>query len=142
MKYLITGATGFLGKSFVQKIDEDNNQIMKIDLRSSYYGDIHQIKEFQPDYIINFAADIYNDEKMFKANVVNMMELLEYTKDIPYKKFVQIGSSSEYGNKLRNYSNFFRVVTNDGWITCNNIESTFEAIAKYFYNRINGIYED
>lgn len=48
----------------------------------------------------------------------------------------------EYGNKLRNYSNFFRVITNDGWIKCDNIESTFEAITKYFYNRINGIYEN
>lgn len=43
---------------------------------------------------------------------------------------------------MRNYSNFFRVVTNEGWIKCDNIENTFETIAKYFYNRINGIYED
>ena len=48
----------------------------------------------------------------------------------------------EFGRKLGNYSNFFRVVTNDGWIKCDNIETTFEAIAKYFYNRINNIYED
>lgn len=99
MKYLITGATGFLGKSFVEKIDEDNNQIMKIDLRSFYYQDIESIKEFQPDYIINFAADIYNEEKMFKANVEDVQTLLNITKDIPYKKFIQIGSSSEYGYK-------------------------------------------
>lgn len=99
MKYLITGATGFLGKSFVQKIDEDNNQIMKIDLRSIYFQDNESIKEFQPDYIINFAADIYNEEKMFKANVEDVQTLLNITKDIPYKKFIQIGSSSEYGFK-------------------------------------------
>lgn len=99
MKYLITGATGFLGKSFVEKLDDDNNQIMKIDLRSSYYGDIHNIESFNPDYIINFAAEIYKNEKMFKANVEYVSELLEYTKDIPYKKFIQIGSSSEYGYK-------------------------------------------
>lgn len=48
----------------------------------------------------------------------------------------------EFGRKLRNYSNFFRVITNEGWSTCNNIETTFEAVAKYFYNRINGIYEN
>lgn len=99
MKYLITGATGFLGKSFVEKIDEDNNQIMKIDLRYLYYSYVHLIKEFQPDYIINFAADIYNEEKMFKANVEDVQTLLNITKDIPYKKFIQIGSSSEYGYK-------------------------------------------
>lgn len=99
MKYLITGATGFLGKSFCEKIDEDNNQIMKIDLRSLYYQDIYEIKEFQPDYIINFAADIYNDGKMFKANVEDVQTLLNITINIPYKKFIQIGSSSEYGYK-------------------------------------------
>jgi len=48
----------------------------------------------------------------------------------------------EYGNKLRNYSNFFRVVTNDGWKTCNDLESTYQLVAEFFYNRINGIYED
>jgi hypothetical protein len=48
----------------------------------------------------------------------------------------------EYGNKLRNYSRFFKVISEDGWIACNNIETTFQAIAKYFYNRINGIYEN
>jgi len=99
MKYLITGVTGFLGKSFCEKLDEDDDTIYRLDLRSLYYSDIKEIQSFQPDYIINFAADIYDDEKMFKANVVNMMELLEYTKDIPYKKFIQIGSSSEYGFK-------------------------------------------
>lgn len=101
MKYLITGSTGFLGRNFIKKIDEDNNSIMKIDLRSLYYQDIESIKKFQPDYIINFAADIYNNEKMFKANVEDVQTLLEITEEIPYKKFIQIGSSSEYGEKKK-----------------------------------------
>lgn len=46
----------------------------------------------------------------------------------------------EYGNKLENYSRFFKVISNDGWITMKNVEETFEATTNYFYNRINGIY--
>ena len=49
---------------------------------------------------------------------------------------------NEFGIKLRNYYEFFRVISEDGWVTLKNVEETFEATAKYFYNRINGIYEN
>ena len=99
MKYLITGYTGFLGRNFVEKIDDVSNYIMQVDLRTLYFQDIESIKLFKPDYIINFAADIYNVDKMFKANVEDVTYLLKITEEIPYKKFIQIGSSSEYGYK-------------------------------------------
>lgn len=48
----------------------------------------------------------------------------------------------EYGNKSGNYLRFFKVISNDGWISLKNVEEIFEATSKYFYNRINGIYEN
>jgi hypothetical protein len=48
----------------------------------------------------------------------------------------------EDGNKLRNYFHFFKVINYESWLTLNNIESTFEVISKYFYNKINNINEN
>jgi hypothetical protein len=48
----------------------------------------------------------------------------------------------EDGNKLRNYFDFFKVINYESWLTLNNIESTFEVISKYFYNKINNINEN
>jgi len=62
------------------------------------------IERIQPEYIIHTA--IYggyhyqkDSEKTIKVNFNGTINLLEATKDIPYKCFINTGSSSEYGKK-------------------------------------------
>ncbi len=96
MKYLITGSTGFIGKSLIENLK--NHDILSIGRDWENNANLNsRIKAFCPNYIIHCAAEIKNSYKTFKSNVVMTHWLLEITKDINYTSFVSIGSSSEYG---------------------------------------------
>lgn len=97
MKYLITGHTGFIGKSLIERLS--NETIFLIG--RNWQTDLelpNQIKKFNPDYIIHCAAEIKDSSKTFESNVLMTYWLLNITKDINYKAFISLGSSSEYGN--------------------------------------------
>jgi len=96
MKYIVTGYTGFIGKSLLERLDGD---ILTIGREWKYDINLpNQIKLFNPDYIIHCAAEIKDSSKTFESNVLMTHWLLETTLDINYKAFINIGSSSEYGN--------------------------------------------
>jgi nucleoside-diphosphate-sugar epimerase len=92
MKIFITGSTGFIGKNLVEfyKGHEiyEHRRWMDVGAKLDY---------FRPDVIINCAAEIYNPEDMWIPNVLWTQECLEYVKQHPSTKMVQIGSSAEYG---------------------------------------------
>jgi nucleoside-diphosphate-sugar epimerase len=96
MRILITGHTGFIGKSLVERFN--TKEIMTIGREWSYDITISEkIKTFNPDYIIHCAAEIKNSSETFSSNVLMTNWLLENTLNINYKAFINIGSSSEYG---------------------------------------------
>lgn len=96
MKYLITGHTGFIGKSLLERLDGD---ILAIGREWKSDTNLpNRIKSFNPDYIIHCAAEIKDPSKTFESNVLMTHWLLNVTRDIDYKAFVSLGSSSEYGN--------------------------------------------
>jgi nucleoside-diphosphate-sugar epimerase len=98
MRYLITGATGFIGKSLIERLNTHEHTIMTINRSWEYDSDLpKKIKKFNPDYIIHCAAEIKNSSKTFSSNVLFTNWLLENTLNINYKAFINIGSSSEYG---------------------------------------------
>jgi nucleoside-diphosphate-sugar epimerase len=96
MRILITGHTGFIGKSLVERFNTE--EIMTIGREWSYDITISEkIKTFNPNYIIHCAAEIKNSSETFSSNVLMTNWLLENTLNINYKAFINIGSSSEYG---------------------------------------------
>jgi len=97
MKYLITGYTGFIGKSLLERLTGE--EILLIG--RNWQTDLElpsKIKIFSPDYIIHCAAEIKDSSKTFESNVLMTHWLLNITKDVNYKAFISLGSSSEYGN--------------------------------------------
>jgi nucleoside-diphosphate-sugar epimerase len=96
MKYLITGYTGFIGKSLLECLKE--NEFFLIGREWQTDNDLPlKIQLFNPDYIIHCSAEIKNSSKTFVSNVLMTNWLLENTLNINYKSFINIGSSSEYG---------------------------------------------
>lgn len=92
MKIFITGSTGFVGKNLAAFYKDHELFLHK---RHQDVGAF--LDYFKPDVIINCAAEIYAAENMWKPNVLWVHECLEYVKEHPNVKMVQIGSSAEYG---------------------------------------------
>ncbi len=92
-KILIIGKNGFFGKSLKKKLV---NHKLKLLGRKDNLKKIN-LKKF--DYIINCAADIYNEKEMFHSNTLLVYDLLEkYINQKSKAKIIHFGSSGEYGN--------------------------------------------
>lgn len=101
-RILITGSSGFLGTRLRERL-EQQHQIERVK-----HQDLGRPEElvvsFNPDIIFHLAAygnyhfqgDI---RETYRANVMNLLSLLEASDEINYKAFINIGTSSEYGEK-------------------------------------------
>lgn len=86
---LLTGATGFVGGHLKKRLESDGHVIFspaRGQIESRYY-----------DVIINCAAELTDESKMYLANVDLVYYLFELARNHGVGKFIQIGSSSEYG---------------------------------------------
>lgn len=88
---LITGSHGFLGEHLVASLEQQGCKVVRLsrDWRSLP----------KADYIFHLGAygnkyDQQDEEKIFKANVVRTWDLLMASKDMPYKAFINVSSSS------------------------------------------------
>jgi len=121
----ITGANGFVGASLTRALIKQNYSVhilnhsqtlswrlKKIKEKITIHkGDVTDfqtlkkiVKKVNPDYIIHLAtygAYHFQTEldKIVETNIIGTKNLLEASKDIPYKSFINTGSSSEYGYK-------------------------------------------
>jgi nucleoside-diphosphate-sugar epimerase len=97
MKIFITGATGFIGSNLQKFYEQSEHQVFA-------YTRAMNIDEclinFQPNLIINCAAEIYNSDAMWTANVELVKHCLDYQRNYPCT-LIQLGSSSEYGTHDR-----------------------------------------
>lgn len=125
-KAFITGATGFIGANLTRRLLDEGYEVFVLLRKSSniwrikdilnklhlIYADISDLAalkkamaDFSPDYIFHLATygaypDMQEDEeKIIKTNIIGTYNLLQVTKDIGYKCFINAGSSSEYGIK-------------------------------------------
>ena len=97
MKYLITGHTGFIGKSIVNRLKYTDELFL---VGREWETDPtlpERIRKYNPDYIIHCAAEIKDSFRTFNSNLVMTNWLLETTLTLHYKSFIVLGSSSEYG---------------------------------------------
>lgn len=127
-RFLITGSSGFVGSYLLRKIIEKNLGEVHILLRSTSKCwriqdllskcHVHQVdlmnkeelkkvvKKINPTIIYHLAAyGAYpfqtEAQPILETNLMGTWNLLEATKDIPYKLFINTGSSSEYGFKSK-----------------------------------------
>ena len=138
--YIITGGAGFIGSNFVNFILSHNGNVKIINLDAlTYAGNLENLKgvendhrhifvqgdigdkklvtsliaQYDPDYLINFAAEshvdrsIANPEIFVTTNVLGTVNLLQCCKEAwydpttkqwkPGKKFIQVSTDEVYG---------------------------------------------
>lgn len=93
MKIFLTGATGFIGSNIATYFS--GHQVESF--RRNFLDIRGQLNLFQPDWIINCAAEIYDRDKMWAANVELTKSCLDWVRTNPSTKMMHVGSSSEYG---------------------------------------------
>ncbi|MSR64324.1 MAG: dTDP-glucose 4,6-dehydratase [Verrucomicrobiae bacterium] len=131
MRLLITGGSGFIGSNFVRFILEahpdwkvlnidlltyagnpENLRDIEADPRYTFRkGDIADvafvekaIKDFQPDAIVNFAAESHVDRSItdpaafVRTNVMGTQALLSEARKYKVKRFLQVSTDEVYGS--------------------------------------------
>lgn len=92
VKIFITGSSGFIAKNIAEYY-----QIEQLFLYTKNDNLNQDLYKFNPDLIINCAAEIYNENYMWDSNVLLTKECLDYIKNNTKTQMIHIGSSSEYG---------------------------------------------
>jgi nucleoside-diphosphate-sugar epimerase len=90
MRCLLTGSKGFLARNISQRISGRYDII-------EFNKPMHLEDVGATDIIIHCAAEIYDEKNMFETNVVLTHALLQKALKENCKKFIYIGTSSEYG---------------------------------------------
>jgi dTDP-glucose 4,6-dehydratase len=131
MKYFVTGGAGFIGSNFIRYLLNRHHNIKILNFDSLTYagnlnnlsdietdpryffvrGDLSEVKEienafdrFQPDFVINFAAESHVDRSILqpdifvKSNVLGVLNLLQVSLNHGVKKYVQISTDEVYGS--------------------------------------------
>ncbi len=115
-KAVITGASGFIGSHLVERLKRDGFEVIKIphqNLKSVSYLTGY-MKSIKPDYIFHLSAygnmsNQTDEDEILQANYINTYYLLQATKDIPYKLFVNFSTSSVYGKTYRRMKEWHRL---------------------------------
>lgn len=120
MKYLITGANGFVGKYFIEYLQETEKdaQIIGVDITDNSLSDVEYIQidlndrfavykmldKVRPDYLVHLAAmssvaQSWQDPAgCFLNNTTVFLNLADAVRELDIKcRILSVGSSEEYG---------------------------------------------
>ena len=103
---LVSGLGGFLGKHLSDVCLKEGHKVAGIprDLFTDTEALTHYLIDARPDYIFHTGAygqqhDQLDVDQMMATNIFNTYILLKFSVQLPLKKFVYVGTSSEYGTK-------------------------------------------
>lgn len=129
IKILVTGATGFLGRHLIKKLNKLNYEIF---ISNSKIGNLEDIKNLNIyshikfDYIFHLACItkagdwcLYNAATQWEKNQIINTNILKYWKDFqPQAKMVAIGTSCSYSPELpMSEDNYMRGEPDEGLYT-------------------------
>ena len=138
-RFLVIGSNSFSGSSFIQHLLKEDHEVMGVSRSEEIHQvylpykwlengpsgfKFHQVdinndlellktymKEFQPEYVVNFAAQgmvaqsWITPEDWYQTNVVGQVKLHNYLRTIDcIKKYVHVSTPEAYGST-------------DGWVT-------------------------
>ena len=115
---LIVGGTGFIGHNLLKKLSKSNYTLSSISTKKpinkkkikgvnyialdiSKKKELSKLKNLEFDTLINLGGyiDHSKKKKTFDSHYIGTKNLINYFKEKNLKKFIQIGSSLEYGNQ-------------------------------------------
>jgi UDP-glucose 4-epimerase len=124
-KILIIGGTGFIGYNFAKKCIKENLDVTSISRSKPskerhlskvkyIYTDITDKKKLYSklnenyNYIINFGGEVdHHSKNTFKSHHIGCKNLTDFFENKKIEKFIQIGSSVEYGRLKSPHSEKF-----------------------------------
>jgi len=109
---LIVGGTGFIGKHLIKKLAKSNSYkihcisrtIAKNKIKNVKYIQLNikeksifkKISNYNYSYVVN-AAGYINHKNHGEEHILGLKNLIGFFKNKPIKRFIQLGSSTEYG---------------------------------------------
>lgn len=111
MKVLLTGGHGFIGTHLFNKLVALEHEVYRVpkEVVREPIALSSLFRKFKPELVFhlsaygNMASQIDSTE-MFVANYWDLYNLINYLKDIPYKAFINVSSSSVMLNHQTMYS--------------------------------------
>ncbi len=105
---VLSGQSGFIGSHLAEALSARGFRVQRV-TQELLYSPVELNKFFnkvKPDYIFHLAA--YGNMSHQKdvsmtvfANIIGIFNMLKESAGVPYKAFINFGSSSEYGRKPR-----------------------------------------
>lgn len=103
MNILVTGATGFIGHSFIKEILNESKNIYVIKSQIVNIHNNESLKETFFDIVYDFAwggvrGDYRNEEEIQINNYNDSLNIVKFVIDNKIKKLVMLGSQEEFSN--------------------------------------------
>jgi nucleoside-diphosphate-sugar epimerase len=106
LKIALTGAHGFCGRTLAERFIKEKHKVSAVPRELLLDQDaLHTyFEKLQPNYIFHFASygnmyDQKDEDEIFATNIIKTYFLLKASLSIPYSAFINVSTSSVYGEK-------------------------------------------